>query len=339
MGERIQKLLAASGHGSRREIEGWIAAGRIEVNGRTARLGDKIEPSDHVRLDGRPLRLEPPRTLPSRVLIYNKPTGELSTRRDPDGRPTVFDRLPALRRGRWVAVGRLDVNTGGLMIFTTDGALAHALMHPGSQIDREYAVRVLGEPGADALRRLREGVVLEDGPARFERVSSGGGAGLNRWYHVVLREGRKREVRRLWEAVGFKVSRLIRTRFGPVRLPRDLPRGQSRELPPGEVRALYAAAGIGEDRAAAPRGGASPTMPSSPCCVRSSARTGRRSGGLHAVSSRSWSVQCSPRTRAGRTRRAPSPPSKQQGSSRRSASCGCAPRHWSGCCARQDTSG
>ncbi len=240
--ERIQKLLARAGLGSRREIEAWIRQGQIEINGRPAVLGDRAGPADKVTVRGRlvPMR----RARPPRVIAYHKPVGEMSTRSDPQGRPTVFARLPPLRGERWVAVGRLDVNTEGLLLFATDGALAHALMHPSHGLEREYAVRVLGALDEAALERLVQGVVLEDGPARFERIEAAGGTGVNRWYHVVLTEGRNREVRRLFEAVGARVSRLIRVRYGPVALGRGLKRGRHRELGPGEIAALYQAAGL-----------------------------------------------------------------------------------------------
>ena len=242
-GEKLQKVLAHAGAGSRREMERWIDQGRVTIDGRPARLGERVRPGQRVHLDGRPL---PARALAprARVLLYHKPEGEITTRHDPENRRTVFERLPPLRHGRWIAVGRLDINSSGLLIFTTDGALAHRLTHPSAQIEREYAVRVLGEVPAEALARLTDEVMLEDGPARFERVSEAGGTGANRWYHVVIREGRNREVRRIWEAAGARVSRLMRVRYGPVSLPRRLRAGQSAELEGEERAALYRAVGL-----------------------------------------------------------------------------------------------
>ncbi len=242
--ERIQKLLARAGYGSRREVERWLAEGLVQVNGRVAHPGDRAGPGDEIRLRGRPVALTRLDQAPLRVLLYHKPAGEVVSRRDPEGRPTVFEHLPRMQTSRWIAVGRLDLNTSGLMLFTNDGELAHRLMHPASGIEREYAVRVLGQATPEALRRLREGVQLADGPAAFEAIEDAGGSGANHWYHVVLREGRKREVRRLWEAVGLTVSRLIRIRYGPLTLDRHLPAGRWRELTPDEARRLYAAVGL-----------------------------------------------------------------------------------------------
>jgi 23S rRNA pseudouridine2605 synthase len=234
--ERLQKLLANAGHGSRREIERWIREGRLTLDGRVAKLGEQADASADIRLDGRPLRA----TSDSgrAVLVYHKPMGEVTTRRDPEGRPTVFERLPPAPGGRWVVVGRLDVNTTGLLVFTTDGALAHRLMHPSAMIEREYLVRVQGLPDAAALERLRAGLELEDGPARFDRIEPGNRSGSHSWYRVTLHEGRNREVRRLWQAAGYEVSRLTRVRFGRLTLPEDLRPGAWRLLPPEEARLL-----------------------------------------------------------------------------------------------------
>jgi 23S rRNA pseudouridine2605 synthase len=230
--ERIQKLLAAAGFGSRRGIEEWLAAGRVKVNGRVAGLGDRAERTDRFELDGKPLSL--PTVSPENqkdllaVLLYHKPLGEVTTRHDPQGRPTVFDRLPPPPSGRWVVVGRLDVNTTGLLLFTNEGALAHRLMHPSSEVERRYLVRVRGTPGPELIARLTRGMQLEDGPARFDRVEPAGHSEGHAWYQVTLREGRNREVRRLFEAAGHEVSRLKRLAYGPWELPEDLKPGQSR---------------------------------------------------------------------------------------------------------------
>jgi 23S rRNA pseudouridine2605 synthase len=236
MSERVQKLLAAAGHGSRREIEQWIRAGRLTVDGRVAALGLKAEPGADIRLDGRVLSIQATVQREREVLVYHKPMGEVTTRSDPQGRPTVFERLPPPRSGRWVVIGRLDVNTTGLLLFTTDGALAHRMMHPSAEVPREYLVRVRGAPDAAILGRLRTGVRLEDGPARFELLEpvprGVAEPPQHSSFRVVLREGRNREVRRLWEAVGFEVSRLTRRRFGPIELPAALKPGQWQSLDP-----------------------------------------------------------------------------------------------------------
>jgi len=244
--ERIQKVLARAGLGSRREIESWIKAGRIRLNGRTATLGDCMDRHSRVLLDGRPLALKHRSLRRTRVLLYHKPAGEICTRQDHQGRETVFRKLPGLKTGRWINVGRLDINTTGLLLFTNDGDLANFMMHPSNEIEREYAVRVLGTVGKDVIENLLKGVQLEDGVARFESIRDAGGEGANHWYHVVIREGRNREVRRLWESQGLTVSRLIRVRYGPCKLGNRLRPGRYAEMTANEVKQLKQTLGFRE---------------------------------------------------------------------------------------------
>jgi 23S rRNA pseudouridine2605 synthase len=248
---KLQKALAQAGLGSRREMEQWIQAGRVTVNGATALLGARVGAHDVVMVDGRMLRAEAPTRLPQ-VLIYHKPEGEIVSQDDPAGRPSVFDKLPRLRGAKWVAVGRLDFNSCGLLVFTTSGELANRMMHPSHGLEREYAVRVLGRLTEEQIEKLRSGIELGDGVARCESVASGGGEGANRWYRVVLKEGRNRILRRLFDALGLRVSRLMRVRFGPIALPPRLRRGQLQELAPAETRQLLSALGM-QGPAPAPR--------------------------------------------------------------------------------------
>jgi 23S rRNA pseudouridine2605 synthase len=239
LAERLQKVLARAGHGSRRQVEAWIREGKITVNGKLAEIGVSVSATDRVQIDGRSVSIATgPDNIP-RTLIYHKPSGELTTRKDEAGRATVFDHLPRVKNGRWISVGRLDFNTAGLLLLTTDGELAHRLMHPSWEVEREYAVRVLGQVDDEVLQRLQEGIMLDDGLASFASILDAGGAGANHWYHVILREGKNREVRRLWESQGLQVSRLIRVRYGPVDLPRAVRAGRFRDLTRDEMTALY----------------------------------------------------------------------------------------------------
>ncbi len=222
--ERLQKLLATAGLGSRRALERQIKGGEVRVNGTVASIGQTASAGDHISLGGKEWKVIEIRTT-QRNLVYNKPTGEVTTRSDPQGRPTVFDSLPSIHGARWIAVGRLDINTSGLLLMTTDGELAHAMMHPSNRVDREYACRIFGEVDAEMLARLKKGVMLDDGPAQFSDIQAAGGDEGNRWYHVTLLEGRNREVRRLWASQGVTVSRLKRVRYGAVFLPKRLRMG------------------------------------------------------------------------------------------------------------------
>ena len=244
MSEKLQKALARAGLGSRREIEGWISEGRLSVNGVIATLGERVTIKDDIRLDGRKLRLLAEALINRKVLMYHKPEGQITTRKDPEGRDTVFDQLPTLRGSRWVAIGRLDLNTSGLLLFTNDGELANRLMHPKHEVVREYAVRIMGELTPSVRRKLQDGVMLDDGIAKFNSIESKGGTGANKWYHVTLSEGRTREVRRLFEAVNLMVSRLIRVRYGPVQLDPMLKQGMMRELDKTELDTLCDLVGL-----------------------------------------------------------------------------------------------
>ncbi|WP_201582603.1 23S rRNA pseudouridine(2605) synthase RluB [Psychrobacter jeotgali] len=236
--EKLQKALARMGLGSRRQMEEVIKAGRVSVNSGPATIGDRVEQGDEIRVDGRLIKYTAENEKRRRVLAYYKPEGEVCSANDPEGRPTVFERLPKLTHDRWVMVGRLDINSTGLLLFTNDGEMAHRLMHPSSEITREYAVRVLGEVTPDIARNLTSGVMLEDGMAQFEDIKEGGGEGVNKWYHVKLKEGRNREVRRLFESQGLKVSRLLRTSYGSIALPKELRTGRFLELDKKEINTL-----------------------------------------------------------------------------------------------------
>lgn len=243
-GERLQKVLAQAGLGSRRELERWITAGRVAVNGERAELGQRVEASDRVTVDGKKVNLQASPDQEHRVIVYSKPEGVICSRSDPEGRPTVFENLPKLKNQRWISVGRLDINTSGLLILTTDGDLANRLMHPSYEVDREYAVRVRGDVDEAMLQRLKDGVLLEDGMAKFTDIQAAGGDASNQWFHVVLMEGKNREVRRLWESQGVQVSRLKRVRYGCIFLPSRLKIGAWEELNNKEVNELRSLVGM-----------------------------------------------------------------------------------------------
>jgi len=243
MDEKLQKVLARAGVGSRREMERWIEQGRVKVNEQVASIGDRVSDTDSIKVDNKPIHLK--RTqVQQRVIAYHKPVGEVCTRDDPEGRTTIFKNLPRLKTGRWISVGRLDLNTSGLLLLTTDGELANKLMHPSSEVEREYAVRVLGEVSPDIIKQLKTNVPLDDGDAHFTDVKESGGQGANHWYHVVLKEGRNREVRRLWEHFGFAVSRLMRIRYGNITLERRLRPSKSEDLTEKEMEILYKSVGL-----------------------------------------------------------------------------------------------
>lgn len=244
IGERIQKVLSRGGVGSRREIERWIEEGRLKINGAPVALGARLKAGDVLLLNERVVRWEKFAQQPTRVLLYHKPTGEVVTRRDPEGRPVVFTQLPKLSTARWIAIGRLDINTSGLLLVTNNGELANRLMHPSSQVEREYAVRILGDVSDVTLERLKQGVELEDGKAKFDDINFAGGEGANKWFHVIVSEGRNRLVRRLWESQQVTVSRLIRLRYGPVVLPERLKTHSFYELTDKELALLFEFAGL-----------------------------------------------------------------------------------------------
>jgi len=236
--EKLQKVLARAGVGSRREVEAMIQAGRIRVNNQVAHLGERVAAGADIRVDGHRVKVPDAEEVPCRVIVYHKPEGEVVTRKDPEGRPTVYEKLPYLKNSRWIAIGRLDLNTSGLLLFTTDGELANRMMHPKYEIEREYAVRVFGEVTEKHLQQLRKGIMLEDGPASFKQIKRAGGEGMNQWFHVILTEGRNREVRRMWEALGLTVSRLMRIRMGEQNLPKGLVQGGWLDLNLNEVNHL-----------------------------------------------------------------------------------------------------
>lgn len=237
--EKLQKVLARAGLGSRREMERAIEAGRVRVNGKLATIGDRVVAKDKIKFDGKPVKNTGGGGQRGRVLLYNKPEGEICSRKDPEGRRSVFESLPRLKGERWVSVGRLDFNTSGLLLFTTDGELANRLMHPSTVIEREYMCRVMGHVTPEIVKTLTEGVLLEDGVARFTDIVDGGGEGINHWFYVVIMEGRNREVRRLWESQGLQVSRLKRVRYGNIFIPSKVKQGQWTELSSSEIDTVY----------------------------------------------------------------------------------------------------
>lgn len=250
MSDKLQKLLAHGGYGSRREIETWISDGRVTVNGKRAKLGDRATAHDRVLVDGKLALLSNQSREPIKAIIYHKPEGEICSRKDPKGRPSIFDKLPAIPNGRWVSVGRLDLNTSGLIILTNSGELANKLMHPSTGLEREYLVRIRGEASVDTINTLtREGVMLDGRTAKFDRVLQADMAdeGTNHWYRVVIKEGRYREVRRMWDAVGHTVSRLKRIRYGTIKLTRDVKRGQHTKIAPKQLEKLVDSVGLGEE--------------------------------------------------------------------------------------------
>ena len=305
--ERIQKALARQGLGSRRQIESWIKDGLIKLNGEQVELGQQVEAGDVVMHSGRKIIIRDVQLTLPRVLMYHKPEGEVCTRNDPEGRPTIFDHAPGLKHSRWIAVGRLDINTSGLILLTDDGDLANKLMHPSSQLQREYAVRIMGKASPEQLKKLTHGVELEDGKARFEDIVettmnegvTSRSTSFNRWYHVVLMEGRNREVRRMWEAVDMKVSRLMRVRYGSVLMTKSNRPGRFYELEPDAIRELGELAGIEYDPSL--RSGV-PVQKVFRMQGRKQTSRGRRSGGLNKNSSNRTQTQ-SKRKKVGHDKR------------------------------------
>lgn len=308
--QKLHKMLADMGLGSRRELEDWIVAGRISVNALPAHVGQRVGPEDKVRVNGKLIHIHFAPRAP-RVLIYHKPEGEIVSRDDPEGRPSVFDKLPRVGGGRWIAVGRLDFNTSGLLVFTTSGELANKMMHPSYELEREYAVRLIGELTDEQATRLTTGIELDDGIAKFNALSDGGGEGSNHWYRVTISEGRNREVRRMFEAVGLAVSRLMRVRYGPFELPRRLHRGEAEELKPEEVsRLLTAVPASGKPRAKSAEAAPAP-KPGQGNGRRRGPRKPRESGngapaGQAPVQAQRAEGDAPPRKRAPRRRRRPS---------------------------------
>lgn len=278
-GEKLQKVLADAGLGSRREMEALIATGVVTVNGDVAKVGDRVRPNDSIRVKGRLVKRAVVSSDVPKVLLYHKPAGEIVSADDPQGRPSVFDRLPKLNGERWIAVGRLDFNTEGVLLFTTSGALANMLMHPRYRIEREYAVRVQGELSDENKEKLLKGIKLDDGPAAFSRIEDIGGVSSNHWYRVTLAEGRNREVRRIFEAVGLTVSRLIRVRFGAVLLPKDLPRGAKMRLSDEWVKGWIEDLKAGSSRAGVVPGSDKSKVAVAPTRQKAKAGTGANKGG------------------------------------------------------------
>ena len=279
VGEKLQKVLADAGLGSRREMEALIATGVVTVNGDVAKVGDRVRPNDSIRVKGRLVKRAVVSSDVPKVLLYHKPAGEIVSADDPQGRPSVFDRLPKLNGERWIAVGRLDFNTEGVLLFTTSGALANMLMHPRYRIEREYAVRVQGELSDENKEKLLKGIKLDDGPAAFSRIEDIGGVSSNHWYRVTLAEGRNREVRRIFEAVGLTVSRLIRVRFGAVLLPKDLPRGAKMRLSDEWVKGWIEDLKAGSSRAGVVPGSDKSKVAAAPTRQKAKAGTGANKGG------------------------------------------------------------